>query len=189
MRITGGAYRGRIIQCPPGVIRPAMDRMRESLFSILGNLEGCSFLDLFSGSGCVGIEAASRGAQPVHLVEMDRGKKSVILKNISFVETPIQLFMMNVNRFIPTAKRKYDVVYADPPFPMAGKVELATAVDDADILTDGGLFIIHYPAEEQKGWPQAIGNLQCIDERTYGRSILRFYKRTSSQGEPSDVTN
>ena len=57
MRITGGKYRGRRIVCPPGVIRPAMDRMRESLFSILGNLEGISFLDLFSGSGLVGEKA------------------------------------------------------------------------------------------------------------------------------------
>jgi 16S rRNA (guanine966-N2)-methyltransferase len=64
MRITGGEYRGRIVKCPPGVIRPAMDRMRESLFSILGNLEGKSFLDIFSGSGVVGLEAASRGLSP-----------------------------------------------------------------------------------------------------------------------------
>ena len=65
MRITGGLYRGRGIKCPPGVIRPAMDRMRESLFAVLGNITGCSFLDLFSGSGIVGIEAASRGAASV----------------------------------------------------------------------------------------------------------------------------
>ncbi len=181
MRITGGKYRGRIIQCPPGVIRPAMDRMRESLFSILGNLDGCSFLDLFSGSGCVGIEAASRGAEPVHLVEMDRGKKQVIDKNISFVESQIQVFMMNVNRFIPTAKLQYDIVYADPPFPMGGKVALAQAVDTAGIVKPGGMFIIHYPAEEKSGWPEMIGDLEFRDERTYGRSLLRFYKRIETQ--------
>ena len=77
MRITGGIYRGRRIVCPPGIIRPAMDMMRESLFSILGPLEGMSFLDLFSGSGCVGIEAASRGASLVHLVEKDRQKREI----------------------------------------------------------------------------------------------------------------
>lgn len=183
MRITGGVYRGRIIQCPPGVIRPAMDRMRESLFSILGNMEGCAFLDLFSGSGCVGIEAASRGAEPVHLVEMDRGKKQVIQKNISMVESQIQLFMMNVNRFIPTAKCQYDIVYADPPFPMGGKVELAKSIDEANIVKNGGLFIIHYPAEEKAGWPEKIGDLEFNDERTYGRSILRFYKRIDTREE------
>jgi 16S rRNA (guanine(966)-N(2))-methyltransferase RsmD len=183
MRITGGIYRGRIIQCPPGVIRPAMDRMRESLFSILGNLEGCSFLDLFSGSGCVGIEAASRGAEPVHLVEMDRGKKQVIAKNISFVESQIQIFMMNVNRFIPTAKMQYDIVYADPPFPMDGKVALAQSIDASGIVKPGGLFIIHYPAEEKVGWPEEIGGLTFHDERTYGRSLLRFYRRAEKQAD------
>ena len=86
MRITGGKYvRGKIV-CPPGVIRPAMDRMRESLFAILGDLSGLSFLDLFSGSGVVAIEAASRGAEPIVLVEMDRGKKATIEKNLSIIE-------------------------------------------------------------------------------------------------------
>ena len=59
MSITGGELRGRTIKCPDGVIRPAMDRMRESLFSILGDLSGKSFLDLFSGSGTIAIEAVS----------------------------------------------------------------------------------------------------------------------------------
>jgi 16S rRNA (guanine(966)-N(2))-methyltransferase RsmD len=153
-----------------------MDCMRESLFDILGNLEGESWLDLFTGSGCVGIEAASRGASPVHLVEKDRGKKPTILTNISMVESEIQLFMADVRRFIPTAKRQYDIVYADPPFPMDGKIELAKAVDKAKLLTPGGLFIIHYPAEEKKDWPKEIGNLFCYDERKYGRSTLRFFK-------------
>ena len=177
MRITGGKYRSRIITCPPGVIRPAMDRMRESLFSILGDLDNYSFLDLFSGSGCVGIEAASRGANPVHLVEKDRGKKNVILKNISFVDTPIKLFISDVKRFVPTSKISYDIVYADPPFPMDGKVELTALVAKSEIVKKGGLFIIHYPSEEKSQWPEKIGNLITYDERKYGRSILRFFKR------------
>ena len=74
MRITGGELRGRSIKCPDGVIRPAMDRMRESLFAILGDLSGKSFLDLFSGSGTIAIEAVSRGASHVELVEKDKIK-------------------------------------------------------------------------------------------------------------------
>ncbi len=181
MRITAGKYRGRTVTCPPGVIRPAMDRMRESMFSIIRDLDDRSFLDLFSGSGLVGMEAASRGAQPVHLVEMDRKKKSTIEKNISIVDTPIKLFMANVFRFIPTAKITYDIVYADPPFPMTGKVKIAEAVEKAGILAPGGLFIIHYPSEDRKLWPETIGSLSFIDERSYGRSLLRFYR--SSNGE------
>ena len=181
MRITGGIYRGRTVACPPGIIRPAMDMMRESLFSILGNLEGKTFLDLFSGSGCVGIEAASRGANLVHLVEKDRQKRATIVANISMVESEIKLFMADVHRFIPTAKQQYDIVYADPPFPMKGKVGLAQAVDKQNLLNDGGLFIIHYPSEEKGEWPDRVGSLVCYDQRKYGRSTLRFYKKEKQQ--------
>ena len=176
MRITGGKYVRRTVQCPPGVIRPAMDRMRESLFSILGDLSGESFLDLFSGSGCVAIEAASRGASPIHLVEMDRGKKATIEKNLSFVEENKKLFMMDVNRFIVSSTYQYDIVYADPPFNMEGKVELFKNVAEHKLIKSGGLFIIHYPEEEKKLWPEEIEGFTFKDERKYGRSMVRFYK-------------
>ena len=98
-----------------------MDRMRQSLFSILGNLEGTSFLDLFSGTGILGIEAASRGADPVLLVEKDARKKKTILKNISFVETHIDLVVAPVERFLRTNTRSWDIVFLDPPFDREGK--------------------------------------------------------------------
>ena len=129
MRITGGKYVRRIITCPPGEIRPAMDRMRESLFAILGDLSGLSFLDLFSGSGCVAIEAASRGAEPVHLVEMDRGKKATIEKNLSIIEESNRLFTMDVFRFLSTGAYSYSIVYADPPFPM-DRIGSFTLIDE-----------------------------------------------------------
>ena len=163
MRITGGIYRGRRIVCPPGIIRPAMDMMRESLFSILGPLEGMSFLDLFSGSGCVGIEAASRGASLVHLVEKDRQKRETILYNISMVESEITLFIADVLRFIPTAKRNYDIVYAGPPFPMKNKIGIGHTAVNQNFLTDGGLFINHFPKDEVNTWPNEIGALVCTD--------------------------
>lgn len=181
MRITGGVYRGRRVVCPPGIIRPAMDRMRESLFSILQDISDLSFLDLYSGSALVGIEAASRGAEPVHLVELDRKKKRVILQNISFVESTITLFMSDVFRFLENAKIEYDIVYADPPFPMKNKIEIAQKVDSHNVIKEGGLFIIHYPAEEKKMWTDSIGSLNFIDERAYGRSLLRMYRKESSK--------
>ena len=87
MRITGGVLRGRIIKCPDGIIRPAMDRMRESVFSILGDLSGKSFLDLFSGSGTIAIEAVSRGASQVELCEKDKIVNSCKIFKNSFVTT------------------------------------------------------------------------------------------------------
>ncbi len=178
MRITGGRYRGRRIACPPGEIRPAMDRMRESLFAILGNLEGLSFLDLFSGSGVVGIEAASRGAEPVHLVEMDRGKRAVIQKNIAIVESDIRLYLQRAQRFIAGVQRPYDIVYADPPFPMKDKQSLCRTAGERGAVAPRGLFIIHHPAEEV--WEDQVGPFTCIDVRRYGRSVLRFFRYTAS---------
>lgn len=154
-----------------------MDRMRESLFAILGPLDGCAFLDLFSGSGCVAIEAASRGASPIHLVEADRGKRETIEKNLSFVKEEKHLFLMDVNRYISTAMTSYDIIYADPPFNMEGKVALAGKIARGGILKDDGLFIIHYPGEEEKQWPEKIEGLVLSDFRKYGRSHLRFYKK------------
>lgn len=175
MRITGGNYRGRTIACPKGVIRPAMDRMRESLFSILGNISGLSFLDLFSGSGCVGIEAASRGAEPIILVEKDFKKKEVIQKNMSFVEQDISLKMMSAEKYMNICKRKFDLIYMDPPFPMGGKIKLIERASDAEILEDDGILMIHYPSEEKL--PDEVGDFSIVDRRTYGRSILLFFKK------------
>lgn len=181
MRITGGNYRGRTIACPKGIIRPAMDRMRESLFSILGNISDYSFLDLFSGSGCVGIEAASRGAEPVVLIEKDTKKKPVILKNMEMVEEEISLKMMSAEKYMAICRRKFDLIYMDPPFPMDGKIKLIEQASKEKILEDDGTLIIHYPSEEK--WPQQIGDLSVTDKRKYGRSILLFFRYHSLSEE------
>ncbi len=178
MRITGGVYRGRRIVCPPGIIRPAMDKMREALFSMLGPLEQCSFLDLFSGSGIVGIEAASRGADEVHLVEMDHQKKRTIENNIRFVTAPIKLYIASSQGFIRRCRRTYDVVYADPPYSMGNKPQLLQLIRDRDIIPPGGLFIIHHPVKEL--WEEEFPPFRCIDVRTYGRhSALKFFRNES----------
>ncbi|MCB5231330.1 MAG: 16S rRNA (guanine(966)-N(2))-methyltransferase RsmD [Candidatus Cloacimonetes bacterium] len=178
MRISGGLYKGRVIVCPPGVIRPAMERMRESLFSILGDISDEPFLDLFSGSGLVGIEAASRGASPVHLVESDWKKHPIIRGNISFVEQQIRLFPSDVFKFLPNVKQQYEIVYADPPFNLKEKDRIGLLISKHNVLKPSGLYIIHYPSEEKEVLSLTIGTLKAFDERKYGRSILRFYKES-----------
>ncbi len=173
LRITGGRYVRRRIECPPGEIRPAMDRMRESVFAILGNLEGCSFLDLFSGSGVIGIEAASRGASPIVLVERDAGKKSTIAKNISIVETQIELRIMPVERYLAVCRQRFDYVFFDPPFRYANKSALLRLVSDNGLLEDDGQALIHRPREDDL--PETVGRLRVIDSRSYGRSIVDIY--------------
>jgi 16S rRNA (guanine(966)-N(2))-methyltransferase RsmD len=149
--------------------------MRESMFSILGNIEGSAFLDLFSGSGLVGIEAASRGAEPVVLVERDRKKLPVIRENMSIVESEIRLFGVSAESFLKKADPGvFDIVYLDPPFDYPGKDKLITLVGDSGVLRPRGLCLIHFPREDDL--PGAAGGLEEVDTRKYGRSLLRFYR-------------
>ena len=175
MRVTGGRYNGRTIKCPKGIIRPAMDRMRESMFSILGPMDGLSFLDIFSGSGSVGIEAASRGAEPVHLVEKDFIKKKTIYENIDWVETEIKLFLMPAEKYLKRFDSEYDFVHLDPPFPMDGKLKVLELCESTGIVKKGGTLTMHYPGEES--FPENLGSLRQYDLREYGRSKLIFYTR------------
>ena len=177
MRITGGSYCGRRIICPPGVIRPAMDRMRESMFAILGDLAGLSFLDLFSGSGIVGIEAASRGADPVWLIERDRKKRKTIDRNVDFVESEVVLRMMPVEAFVRKPPRPFDLIYFDPPFVFRRKTALLESAWDSGILTRDGRLLIHAPGEDPM--PDTVGGFGLYDRRAYGRSILSFYRRNT----------
>lgn len=174
MRITGGKYVRRQILCPKGVIRPAMDRMRESLFSILGDLSGCAFLDLFSGSGIMSVEAAGRGADPVVAVEKDPIKKKVLCQNLSIIESNWQMRLMSVDRFLATDTGHYDVVYLDPPFPLTGKENTLLKLSRSGLINQGGRVIIHFPQEDRL--PERIDRLHLYDERKYGRSRLFFYR-------------
>ena len=183
MRITGGRFSGRIVTCPPGVIRPAMDRMRESMFSILGNLQELSFLDLFAGSGVVALEALSRGALKAVLVEKDGGKRKTILENLKIATEDaefaragqVRLIIQPVERVLRAGMDRFDIVHIDPPFPMKGKDRLLSLADKAGQPAAGGTLMIHYPSEDRL--PEETGNLRLYDKRTYGRSHLAFYTR------------
>lgn len=178
MRITGGKYGGRVIELPDSSleIRPAMDRMRESVFAVLGDLTGLSFLDLFSGSGILALEAASRGADPVLCVERDRAKFPILLRNVSISETRIECKALPVELFLARNKTAYDVAFLDPPFPYAYKLDLLKSIAQGASLKPGGLLLIHFPREDRL--PREVGILRTEDERVYGRSIVRFYRKS-----------
>lgn len=175
MRITGGSLKGRIVECPAGVIRPAMDRMRESLFAILGDLTGKSFLDMFSGSGICALEAASRGADPVYLVEKDPLKVDTIFKNVSIAPHRIECKFQSVELFLKRTKVDFDIIYLDPPFPYKFHVNLVEMTGTLPVLKPGGLCIIHRPKEREM--PDRIANMERTDQRIYGRSIVDFYTK------------
>lgn len=178
MRITGGKLKGRIIKCPDGVIRPAMDRMRESVFAIIGDLTGKSWLDLFSGSGTIAIEAASRGATDIELCEKDKIKVNTVLENVSITEkeldTKIKCHFMPVEYFVKRCKRQFNFIFFDPPFPYKFHEQLILETDKKNLLNKDGTILVHRP--EEHFMPDKIGNLTRTDKRIYGRSIVDFYK-------------
>ncbi len=175
MRITGGILAGRTVICPGGTIRPAMDRMRESLFAILGDLAGKSFLDLFSGSGVCALEASSRGAHPVYLVEKDPVKVETIFRNIAMAPNRIECKFQPVELFLKRARTEFDILYMDPPFPYKYHRELIEAAGNGRVCAMGGMAIIHRPRELDM--PVSIGIMHKTDQREYGRSIIDFYTK------------
>lgn len=180
MRITGGSLCGRSVALPKGDldIRPAMDRMRESVFGILGDLSGLSFLDLFSGSGIVALEAASRGASPVVCVERDKAKSRLLLENLSMAPERIECKFLPVELFLKRCRYSFDLIFCDPPFPYRYRLQLLEAVGSGNILAEGGRFLIHHPQEDPL--PEKAAGLELRDRRVYGRSILRIYGRALS---------
>ena len=175
MRITGGELAGRRIKVPGGIIRPAMDRMRESIFSTLGDLTGLSFLDLFSGSGIIALEAASRGADHIEAVEMDPLKRKTLLENVKISSKKINCHFMPAELYVKRAKRPFDLIFCDPPFPYRYKWDLVTAIVSSVLMEEGSLLLLHRPREDEPENP--LPYLKKVNFKEFGRSIVDFLKK------------
>jgi len=173
MRITGGTLKGRRVKVPDGVIRAAMDRMRESVFAVLGDLSGRSFLDLFSGSGIIALEAASRGAVDIEAVEKDPGKRRTLLENVSISPVRIACRFMAVELYVRRARRPFDYIFCDPPFSYGYKRELLQSIAGSPLLGPGSTLLLHRPEEESLG--EAPDPLVFREERVFGRSRVDFW--------------
>lgn len=187
MRITGGLLKGRVTTTPYGkmAIRPAMDKMRESVFAILDPvIKDKSFLDLFSGSGTIALEAVSHGAKDVTLCEMDKSKAKIVFDNVKMAEevgVRIKCHFMAVELYLRRCKEKFDFIFMDPPFPYKFRQELIETAGKKKLLTENGRLLIHYPEEDRL--PDRIGNLVLVDKRIYGRSIVNFYAYAEDESQ------
>ncbi len=173
LRITGGELRGRRIAAPPGVIRPAMDRMRESVFAVLGDLTSCAFLDIFSGSGIIALEAASRGASHIEAVESDPLKRRTLLQNAALSPVRIECKFMAAELYVRRAKRSFDIIFCDPPFPYAYRRELLESISASPLVKTGTKVLIHRPREDAP--PGDVGQLALQNNKEYGRSVVDFF--------------
>jgi 16S rRNA (guanine(966)-N(2))-methyltransferase RsmD len=180
LRIIGGKFKGRRINPPSNFkARPTTDFAREGLFNILNNrvdFESLDVLDLFSGTGSVSYEFASRGALLVHLVEKDMrhilGIKKIIKELVLENVKPIHI---DVRAYLKTCSVKYDVVFADPPYELAWLKELPDLVTQAGIIKEDGFFILEHPRDLS-----FAGHKLFFEHRNYGGVNFSFFKPLSA---------
>ena len=186
MRIIAGTAKGKTLVSPPDSrTRPTSDRAREGLFSSLeseySSLDGLHFLDLFAGSGAVGVEALSRGAGVVHAVESESGIEIIATKNFHSIKSPIGIFRVfhtTAARFLASdnaiEKGQYDIVFMDPPYELSNQSieELLEVIKTRDLLAPGGILAIERKSKSSPfTWPDGF---EAIKVRSYGQGSI-FY--------------
>lgn len=174
-RISSGRLRGRVLRVAPGV-RPTESRLREALFSIWGpRVRESRFLDLFAGSGAVGLEALSRGAAEVWLVEGDPRVARVLASNLERVGVERRRL---VRAELPAglarvAGSTFDLIFADPPYAFEAYLEVLERA--APLLAEGGSLALEHARRLEL--PISVSILELEDRRTYGDKALSFYRR------------
>jgi 16S rRNA (guanine966-N2)-methyltransferase len=175
VRIIAGSRKGARIAAPKGrATRPTSDRVRENVFNLVAPwVEGAEVLDLFAGSGAMGLEALSRGAERVVFVEDDVAACRAINANLDKLGlTGAQVLCQDVGRFLGGEKRRYDLVFCDPPYDQFAQLqpELARAVPR--LLTDDGVLVLETSARE----PEPELPLKLRTSRRYGAARITLFE-------------
>jgi 16S rRNA (guanine966-N2)-methyltransferase len=174
MRVVAGEFKGRRLHAPRGRrTRPTADRVREALFSILGDVEGLRVLDLFAGSGALGIEALSRGASEAVFVDDDERAVAAIRRNLGLVGRDAPVHRRDALGYVQAAAGDaYDLVFADPPYDSAVRVGVALSKALPALLTDEARIV----TESDKRSPLEL-ELPLALERSYGDTRIAVYSR------------
>ncbi|MEJ7786999.1 MAG: 16S rRNA (guanine(966)-N(2))-methyltransferase RsmD [Solirubrobacteraceae bacterium] len=172
MRVIAGEHGGRRLVSPKGVAtRPTADRVREAVFSVLGDVGGLSVLDLFAGSGALGIEALSRGAGRAVFVERAAPALAALLVNLDALAMEADVHRGDARTFLRDASRAghtYDLVFLDPPYRDADR--LGRELDVGSVIAEGGRLV----TESDRRSPLAI-DLPVSFERLYGDTLIRIH--------------
>ena len=185
MRVISGSARGVPLQVPLGVdVRPTSDRVREALFSMIAEwLPGARCLDLFAGSGALGIEALSRGAESCLFVDEEGVCCDMIrcnLRKSGLVGG--EVMAAEGMEFIESSRGMFDLIFADPPYKKQGKVDLAAMVVGSEglpcVMAEGAILVL----ESRKSQDEYPGSerLERLQSRNYGETRLMFFRRVNS---------
>lgn len=175
MRIIAGTAKGRRLDSPGEVTRPFTGRAREALFSILGDaVRGADVLDLYAGSGSLGLEALSRGAASAVFVERDRSTLDALERNILAVDLGGRIEPTAVEAFLDGATGTFDLVFVDPPYLLDDGAVNEVLAGVEPLLGERGTVVVHRRA----GGPQPESdNLRLTDRRRYGDDELWLFEK------------
>lgn len=163
-------------------VRPTSDKVKEALFSILGDrVVDAKVLDLFAGMGGIGIEALSRGAAHLDFVEVDEALADILEQNLTacgFTDRA-SVYRMDAFRFIKQIRRPYDLVFADPPYHTWQLKKLLPVLGQGAMITPDGLVIVEH--FHKITLPKQIGDLEAVRSYEYGDTVLTLYRREISK--------
>lgn len=184
MRIISGSARGIPLKAPRGRdTRPTTDRVRESLFAILGDFSGAQVLDLFAGTGALGLEALSRGAQQAVFLEKDRAAVKAINENITkagftqqaqVIATDTLRFLGNPQRFLHEGDTQFDLLFLDPPYASGLYEPVASALKKSGLLARQGILVVEV-SHRDPVFLETEGFDLRRSER-YGDTEVHFYR-------------
>jgi 16S rRNA (guanine(966)-N(2))-methyltransferase RsmD len=169
-RIIAGSAKGRVLEVPKHGTRPSPAILRQALFNILEFRKRGVFLDLFSGSGAIGLEAASRGWQAI-CVELNRKAAQVIKRNAEKLKLNVKLMQGDALTYVKTAP-KVDIAFAAPPYPLDLQV-IFRIILESNVVSAGGLYIFQHPKELEVSL--------SAEKRVYGSNALSFIEVASNQ--------
>lgn len=179
MRIVAGKYGSRPLKSPKNeATRPTQDKIKGAIFSSLGNMfDGGNFLDCYSGTGNMGLEAISRGMDFATLVDNNKGAISVIKDNVKSlkVEKDTKIICGNIFTVLERLTLKYDVVYIDPPYAKQENEKLMQKLDALQLVKEDGIVIIESLQEEV--WPEKMASFVKYKEKCYGITRISYYRK------------
>ncbi len=187
MRIIGGKYRSRVLTEFAGDdVRPTSDRAREALFNILAmKIAGARVLDLFSGSGALGLESISRGAKEVVFNDCSKASISILRKNLAALKLTegegVRIINYDYLICLDTLLGQFDLIFLDPPYRFDFNKTALDKIAEKGLLTPNGVAV----AESDKPFQGEIAGLEKYDERKYGKAYFAFFKR-AERAEKAD---